>query len=90
MQRKLEHIFETTNDPLISYRCSLQSVRDAISNQVSGASLLYEQNIDTLATCTQRSAVAPSIADMLEWLQDAGCYYRQQYPFCVIVLLYHY
>uniref|UniRef100_A0A674DMD6 Uncharacterized protein n=1 Tax=Salmo trutta TaxID=8032 RepID=A0A674DMD6_SALTR len=58
--------------------CYLQSVRDAISNQVSGASLLYEQNIDTLATCTQRSAVAPSIADMLEWLQDAGCYYRQQ------------
>ncbi|XP_045082507.1 uncharacterized protein C1orf109-like, partial [Coregonus clupeaformis] len=133
--------------PLISYRCSLQSVRDAISNQVSGAFQLYEQNIDTgdlfsynysvcpawffsgpvytniiftiqvfaliktlvylkrrvftsfvpytrfeltqldntLATCTQRFAVAPSIADMLEWLQDAERYYPQQYPFCVTV-----
>uniref|UniRef100_A0A8K9X0B0 Uncharacterized protein n=1 Tax=Oncorhynchus mykiss TaxID=8022 RepID=A0A8K9X0B0_ONCMY len=63
--------------------CSLQSVRDAISNQVSGAFQLYEQNIGSLdlATCTHRSAVAPSIADMLEWLQDAERYYRQQYPF---------
>ncbi|XP_029519495.1 AFG2-interacting ribosome maturation factor isoform X1 [Oncorhynchus nerka] len=61
--------------------CSLQSVRDAISNQVSGAFQLYEQNIGSLdlATCTQRSAVAPSIADMLEWLQDAERYYRQQF-----------
>ena len=44
--------------PLIS----LQSLRDAIGNQVSGAFLLYEQNLDTLATYTERSAVAPSIA----------------------------
>ncbi|XP_010898559.2 uncharacterized protein C1orf109 homolog [Esox lucius] len=61
--------------------CSLQQVRDAVSNQVSGAFQLYEQNIDTLdlATCTQRSAIAPSIADMLEWLKDAERYYRQQF-----------
>nr|ACO14551.1 C1orf109 homolog [Esox lucius] len=61
--------------------CSLQQVRDAVSNQVSGAFQLYEHNIDTLdlATCTQRSAIAPSIADMLEWLKDAERYYRQQF-----------
>ncbi|XP_062301600.1 AFG2-interacting ribosome maturation factor [Osmerus eperlanus] len=59
----------------------LQSVRDSFSNQVSGAFQLYEQNSDSLdiATCCQRSATAPSICDMLEWLQDAERYYRQQF-----------
>ncbi|KAJ7999980.1 hypothetical protein DPEC_G00200070 [Dallia pectoralis] len=61
--------------------CSLQQVRDAVCNQVSGAFQLYEQNIDTLdlVTCTQRTAVSPSVADMLEWLKDAERYYRQQF-----------
>lgn len=60
---------------------SLQSVRDAVSNQVSGAFQLYEQNSDSLdlAICTERSATSPSIADMLEWLQDAERYYRKQF-----------
>lgn len=31
---------------------------------------------------TERSATTPSISDMLEWLQDAERYYRQQYPLC--------
>uniref|UniRef100_A0A8C8D3D6 Uncharacterized protein n=1 Tax=Oncorhynchus tshawytscha TaxID=74940 RepID=A0A8C8D3D6_ONCTS len=47
------------------------SVRDAISNQVSGAFLLYEQNLDTLATYTQRSAVAPSITAYCRGRLDA-------------------
>ncbi|XP_056153807.1 ribosome biogenesis protein C1orf109 homolog [Lampris incognitus] len=61
--------------------CLLQSVRDCISNQVSGAFQLYEQNTDSLDlfTCTQRSAIAPSVADMLEWLQNAERHYWQQF-----------
>ena len=65
-------------------RVLLQSVRDSNSNQLTAAFQLYERGADTLDlnTCTQRSATAPSIADMLEWLQNAELYYKQQYP-CV-------
>lgn len=60
---------------------SLQSVRDAISNQVSAVFQLYQQNADSLdvLTVTERSATAPSVSDMLEWLQDAERHYRQQF-----------
>lgn len=66
-----------------SLRSSLQSVRDSISNQVSAVFQLYEQNTDSLdlLTVIERSAAAPSVSDMLEWLQDAERHYRQQYPF---------
>lgn len=65
----------------LSLRSSLQSVRDAISNQVSAVVQLFEQNTDSLdvLAVTERSATTPSIADMLEWLQDAERHYRQQY-----------
>nr|XP_019967597.1 PREDICTED: uncharacterized protein C1orf109 homolog [Paralichthys olivaceus] len=60
---------------------SLQSARDAISNQVVTVLQLYEQNADSLdvVTVTERSTITPSIADMLEWLQDAERHYRQQF-----------
>ncbi|XP_041665451.1 uncharacterized protein C1orf109 homolog [Cheilinus undulatus] len=60
---------------------SLQSVRDSISNQVSAVLQLYEQNSDSLdlITVTERSATAPSVSDMLGWLQDAERHYRQQF-----------
>ncbi|XP_015256635.1 PREDICTED: uncharacterized protein C1orf109 homolog [Cyprinodon variegatus] len=59
----------------------LQSVRDSISNQASAVLLLYEDAADTLdlAALSRRSSVVPSAADMLEWLQDAERYYRQQF-----------
>lgn len=61
---------------------SLQAVKDAISSQVSAVVQLYEQNtaILDLSSVIERSATVPSVADMLEWLQDAERYYRQQYP----------
>ncbi|XP_065804335.1 AFG2-interacting ribosome maturation factor [Labrus bergylta] len=60
---------------------SLQSVRDSVSNQVSAVLQLYEQNSDSLdlLTVTERSATAPSVSDMLGWLQDAERHYRQQF-----------
>lgn len=65
-------------------RSSLQTVRDAVSNQVSAVFQLYEQNRDSLdlLCVTKRSATNPSIADMMEWLQDAERHYQQQYPLC--------
>ncbi|XP_013863177.1 AFG2-interacting ribosome maturation factor [Austrofundulus limnaeus] len=59
----------------------LQTVRDSISKQVSAVLQLYEQNSDSLdlSVMTERCAAAPSLADMLEWLQDAERFYRQQF-----------
>ncbi|XP_043073100.1 uncharacterized protein C1orf109 homolog [Puntigrus tetrazona] len=59
---------------------ALQKVQGAISQQVSAVFQFYEKNTDTLdiAVCVSRSAICPSISDMLEWLQDAERYYRLQ------------
>ncbi|XP_029369668.1 AFG2-interacting ribosome maturation factor [Echeneis naucrates] len=78
---KLSLAIDTVLGKLNEKMSSLQSVRDAISNQVSGVVQLYEQNTDTLdvVAVTERSATTPSIADMLEWLQDAERHYRQQF-----------
>ncbi|KAG5264941.1 hypothetical protein AALO_G00259690 [Alosa alosa] len=59
----------------------LQRLLKTMNNQVSTVFQFYEQNTATLdlATCTLRSSTSPSIADMLEWLQDASSYYRQQF-----------
>lgn len=75
-------LLDTNYPQCLSFlRSSLQSVRDAISNQVSAVFQLYEQNTDSLdlLSATERSTTAPSVADMLEWLQDAERHYRQQY-----------
>ncbi|KAJ8334792.1 hypothetical protein SKAU_G00404310 [Synaphobranchus kaupii] len=78
---KLLLAVDTVLEKLAEKMCSLQSVRDAVGNQVTAAFQVYEQHADTvdLVTCLQRAAAVPSIADMLEWLQDAEGYYRQQY-----------
>ncbi|KAM3858141.1 AFG2-interacting ribosome maturation factor [Diretmus argenteus] len=78
---KLIQAADTVLEKLNEKMSSLQSVRDSISNQVSRAFQLYEQNTDSLdlLTCTQRSSTSPSVADMLEWLQDAERHYRQQF-----------
>lgn len=58
-------------------------MRESISQQVLAVLQLYEQNRHSLdlRTVTERSAVTPSISDMLDWLQDAERHYQQQYPF---------
>ncbi|XP_030645312.1 AFG2-interacting ribosome maturation factor [Chanos chanos] len=60
---------------------AFEAVRDAVSKQVSAAFQFYERNTGTLdiACCVNRSAVTPSLADMLEWLQDTDRYYRLQF-----------
>ncbi|XP_037652025.1 uncharacterized protein C1orf109 homolog [Sebastes umbrosus] len=78
---KLLQATDTVLGQLNDKMSSLQSVRDSISNQVSAVIQLYEQNADSLdlSTVTERSATAPSVSDMLEWLQDAERHYRQQF-----------
>ncbi|XP_045914717.1 uncharacterized protein C1orf109 homolog isoform X2 [Micropterus dolomieu] len=78
---KLLQATDTVLGKLNEKMSSLQSVRDSISNQVSAVFQLYEQNTDSLdlLTVTERSATAPSLSEMLEWLQDAERHYRQQF-----------
>lgn len=73
----MDAVLEKLNDKLVL----LQSVRDSNSNHVTAAFQLYERNLDSLDlhACTQRSPTAPSIADMLEWLQNAERYYKRQF-----------
>ncbi|XP_059206386.1 AFG2-interacting ribosome maturation factor [Centropristis striata] len=78
---KLSLATDTVLGKLHDKMSSLQSVRDSISNQVSAVFQLYEQQADSLdlLAVTERSATAPSVSDMLEWLQDAERHYRQQF-----------
>ncbi|XP_042362812.1 uncharacterized protein C1orf109 homolog [Plectropomus leopardus] len=78
---KLSLAMDTVLGKLNEKMSSLQSVKDSISNQVSAVFQLYEQNKDSLdlLAVTERSAVVPSVSDMLEWLQDAERHYRQQF-----------
>ncbi|XP_061597973.1 AFG2-interacting ribosome maturation factor [Cololabis saira] len=80
LQFKLLQGTDTVLGRLSEHMCRLQSARDAISNQLSAVLQLYEQSADVLdlPAVTERSATSPSVADMLEWLQDAERHYRQQ------------
>ncbi|XP_072532406.1 AFG2-interacting ribosome maturation factor [Salminus brasiliensis] len=81
LQHKLAQAVDTVLSKLSEKMDSLQGVRDSISKQVFAVFQLYDQNTAALdlRSCVSRSATSPSIADMLEWLQDAECYYRVQY-----------
>ncbi|XP_015204746.2 AFG2-interacting ribosome maturation factor, partial [Lepisosteus oculatus] len=85
LQRRLQYKLLRAADTLLlklgEKLSALQSVRDAISNQVMAVFQLYEQNGDAvgLAACVERSALSPSVADMLEWLQDIDRFYRDQF-----------
>lgn len=57
-------------------------MRDAVSHQVGSVLYVYEINVEKLGVdaSLKRSPLSPSVADMLEWLQDIEKYYRNQYP----------
>uniref|UniRef100_A0A8C6SXC7 C19h1orf109 homolog (H. sapiens) n=1 Tax=Neogobius melanostomus TaxID=47308 RepID=A0A8C6SXC7_9GOBI len=76
---KLHHATDTVMNKLNEKLSRLQSVRDAVSSQVTSAFQIQEQFSLDLAVLTERSASAPSVADMMQWLQDADRHYRQQF-----------
>ncbi|KAM4538693.1 AFG2-interacting ribosome maturation factor [Odontesthes bonariensis] len=81
LQFKLLQAADTVLEKLNHHMWRLQSVRDAVSNQLSALLQLYQQDAEGLGlpAATERSAAVPSVADMLEWLQDAERHYRQQF-----------
>lgn len=63
-------------------RTALLKVRDTVSSHVERVLQVYEQRADAVGIggVLQASAVSPSVADMLEWLQDIERHYRNSYP----------
>ncbi|KAK1340188.1 hypothetical protein QTO34_018753 [Cnephaeus nilssonii] len=60
---------------------ALLKVRDTVSSHVGQVLQVYEQHADVIGmdAVLQASAVSPSVADMLEWLQDIERHYRRRY-----------
>uniref|UniRef100_A0A8D2HUT0 AFG2 interacting ribosome maturation factor n=1 Tax=Urocitellus parryii TaxID=9999 RepID=A0A8D2HUT0_UROPR len=63
------------------HRATLLKVRDTVSSHVEQVFRIYEQHADVvgLDAVLQPSAESPSVADMLEWLQDIERHYRRKY-----------
>ncbi|KAM3933455.1 AFG2-interacting ribosome maturation factor [Leptodactylus fuscus] len=78
---KLEEAVALALEKLNEKMCVLQRVRDSVSHQVGAILYVYEVNADrlNLEATLERTPHIPSIADMLEWLQDTEKYYRNQY-----------
>ncbi|XP_005995630.1 AFG2-interacting ribosome maturation factor [Latimeria chalumnae] len=81
LKHKLIMAMECVLEKLSGKMAFLQKVRDTITNQVATVFQLYEQHTGALelSTITERSAVTPSLANMMEWLQDIERFYRQEY-----------
>lgn len=56
-------------------------MRDVVSSHVEHVLQVYEQHADmiSLDAVLQASAASPSVAEMLEWLQDIERHYRSLY-----------
>lgn len=76
---KLHHATDTVMNKLNEKLSCLQSLRDSVSSHVTSVFQIQEQLSLDLTVLTERSASAPSVADMMQWLQDADRHYRQQF-----------
>ncbi|KAM4044553.1 AFG2-interacting ribosome maturation factor [Anomaloglossus baeobatrachus] len=81
LRYKLEAAVDLTLQKLNENMCILQGARDSVSHQVGSVLNVYEVNMEKLSleASLERTSHSPSIADMLEWLQDTEKYYRNQY-----------
>lgn len=76
---KLHHAMDTVMNKLNEKISGLQSLRDGVSSHVASVFQIQEQLSLDLTVLTARSASAPSVADMMQWLQDIDRHYRQQF-----------
>lgn len=81
LRRKQLEAGDTVLDKLGERLGALLKVRDIVSSHVGQVLQIYEQHADTLGidAVLQASVVSPSVADMLEWLQDIERHYRSSY-----------
>ncbi|XP_062046980.1 AFG2-interacting ribosome maturation factor isoform X2 [Lepus europaeus] len=81
LRRKQLEAGDAVLDKLGERLAALLKVRDTVSSHVERVFQVYEQHADTLGldAVLQPSAASPSVADMLEWLQDMDRHYRNSY-----------
>ncbi|XP_075852880.1 AFG2-interacting ribosome maturation factor isoform X2 [Microcebus murinus] len=81
LRRKQLEAGDTVLDKLAERLVTLLKVSDTVSSHVERVFEIYEQHADTVGidAVLQRSVVSPSVADMLEWLQDIERHYRNSY-----------
>lgn len=81
LRRKQLEAGDTVLDKLGEKLAALLKVRDTVSSHVGQVLRIYEQHADTVGidAVLQASGVSPSVADMLEWLQDIERHYRSSY-----------
>ncbi|XP_047419939.1 ribosome biogenesis protein C1orf109 homolog isoform X4 [Sciurus carolinensis] len=74
-------VLDKLGEKLLFHRATLLKVRDTVSSHVEQVFRIYEQHADVvgLDAVLQPSALSPSVADMLEWLQDIERHYRTSY-----------
>lgn len=81
LRRKQLEAGDTVLDKLGENLAALLKVRDTVSSHVGQVLRIYEQHADAVGmdAVLQASVVSPSVADMLEWLQDIERHYRSSY-----------
>ncbi|KAM9243628.1 AFG2-interacting ribosome maturation factor isoform 4-T6 [Dugong dugon] len=78
LRRKQLSAGDIVLDKLGERLATLLKVRDTVSSHVEQVFQVYEQHANTvdIDAVLQPSVVSPSLADMLEWLQDIERHYR--------------
>ncbi|KAM9243626.1 AFG2-interacting ribosome maturation factor isoform 2-T2 [Dugong dugon] len=81
LRRKQLSAGDIVLDKLGERLATLLKVRDTVSSHVEQVFQVYEQHANTvdIDAVLQPSVVSPSLADMLEWLQDIERHYRNSY-----------
>lgn len=81
LTRKQLSAGDTVLDKLGEKLAVLLKVRDTVSSQVEQVLQVYERHADSIGidAVLQASHISPSVADMLEWLQDIERHYRNSY-----------
>ncbi|KAF6107719.1 hypothetical protein HJG60_001739 [Phyllostomus discolor] len=81
LRRKQLEAGDTILDKLVERLAALLKVRDTVSNHVEQVLQIYEKHADAIGidAVLQASVVSPSVAEMLEWLQDIERHYRRRY-----------
>ncbi|XP_045046786.1 AFG2-interacting ribosome maturation factor isoform X3 [Desmodus rotundus] len=78
LRRKQLEAGDTVLDQLGDRLAALLKVRDTVSSHVEQVFQVYEKHADAIGITAvlQASVVSPSVAEMLEWLQDIERHYR--------------
>lgn len=81
LRRKQLEAGDTVLDKLAERLAALLKVRDTVSSHVEQVLQIYEKHADAIGidAVLQASVVSPSVAEMLEWLQDIERHYRSSY-----------